>query len=86
MHIKVTEDHIRRGKRRTMRCCPIALAIRDLEPNRNVDVLPQYAYIGYGDATRVCDLPQLAQDFIIAFDAGNEVTPIEFDTECRPLI
>jgi hypothetical protein len=68
-----------------MSCCPIALAIRELEPNKHVDVMPCHAYIGFGDGTRVCDLPEIATDFVVNFDMGYAVSPIEFDTECRPM-
>ena len=85
MHVKVTEEHIAKGKRRAMSFCPIALAIKEQASNSHVDVMPRHVYIGLGDDTRICDLPQIAHDFVVAFDMGNDVHPFEFETECRRL-
>lgn len=85
MHVAVTAEHIAKGVRQTMAYCPVALAIKEVVAGREVDVMPLHAYIGWGDATEVCDLPEVTYDFIVAFDAGHDVTPFEFDTECRPL-
>jgi hypothetical protein len=76
MLIKVTEDHIRRGRRQSICKCPIALAIMEAVPTRLLIVGPNVVSIDIGEFL----LPKEAQDFIGDFDfEKKKVSPFEFE-------
>jgi len=75
--IRVTADHIARGKRSDALYCPLALAAQDAgltEPH--VASCALYWGGGYGIV-----LPLFVQDFIGWFDRGDAVAPFEFDLD-----
>ena len=86
LHLLVTSEHIRRG-RRGIRSCPIALCLREaLEPLGYMYVSVGHTSIGAlksrgPDAvTRLRMTPsELMLNFIQRFDAGETVTPINFE-------
>lgn len=77
MQIKVTQQHIKKGRRASARSCPIALAL-----NEQVGAL---AIVGHGSASagvdpnrRHFDLPRAVRRFIYQFDEGKAVKPFNF--------
>lgn len=83
--VRVTADHIERGKRHVGHSCPIALAIREQWPGtppRAVFVTDRYASVAAeGEHWLYCEVPDAAATFIDLFDEGREVAPFEFDAE-----
>jgi hypothetical protein len=85
LEIKVSEDNIFDGIRKSGESCPIALAVRELFPEYVVDVelrvMRKEIRIGIsGEWVEEYLLPPSAVDFIDAFDAGRRVEPLTFDT------
>jgi hypothetical protein len=86
IHVKVTEAHIRLGKREDCRECAIALAIADEVPNK---VLQDEVKVKVFDASDIkiyevrysCNDRELVNKFMTEFDKGNTVKPIEFTIE-----
>jgi hypothetical protein len=83
--IRVTAQHIEQGERNNPMACPIALAIIEQQwPTAEVDVFDGHAYacdclgIVIKDHL-VAAMPAEADEFISAFDAGDEVEPFEFE-------
>ena len=86
-NIKVTQEHINKGKRKDYSSCPIALAVKDVFPNDVIEV-GQFdltfencdyesgngKYLGY-------ELPNIACNFVEDFDAGRNVKPFDFELE-----
>lgn len=75
--IKVTAEHIRRGKPHKSHCCPIALAMG--EAFRCL-VFVEGERAAIDDGGRIA-LPKACVDFQVAFDAGAVVEPFEFEVE-----
>jgi hypothetical protein len=70
--INVTAEHIRTGKAGDNCFCPIALALRDTFPDvETIHVHFATAYITTSGISSEVILPQEANDFIEAFDFGN---------------
>jgi hypothetical protein len=86
IHVKVTEAHIRLGKREDCRECAIALAIDDEVPNK---VLEDKVKVKVCDASEIeiygvrysCNERELVDSFMTEFDKGKTVKPIEFTIE-----
>ena len=66
-HIRVTQDHIRRGERGSLMRCPIGLALEDAG--------------GAGVMFPLSSLPEVAQNFVRDFDEGRRVEPFQFIME-----
>lgn len=84
--IRVTADHIRRGKMGDIFGCPIALALCEqggYEPG-DLHVGGSQAIAPAGDQDVTADLPSEAVEFVYMFDGGDEVEPFEFEVEWRP--
>jgi hypothetical protein len=85
--IEVTEDDILNGKKGSGCFCPIARAVkRKLIPATYVrvtkhDLVTDYSEIFPASAS----LPNTAQSFIQAFDAGHKVEPFDFEIEVNDL-
>ena len=77
IEVKVTETHIRNGVKGDAGCCAIALALQEKFPGKSIEVDGESACVG---DDRFC-LPAEAEAFIINFDAGTPVDPIEFKME-----
>ena len=79
LHVQVTSEHIKNGKKSTLISCPIALAVKQLG-YKEVFVTPfGMACIDPStDSTLRVELPEVARKFIRSFDADQDVTPIEF--------
>jgi hypothetical protein len=75
MRIRVTDNHIGKGERRSIFCCPIALAIKKRIGMRNISVgIHQVRIEG-----KLFELPSEAKGFIEDFDTGRPVAPFTFD-------
>ena len=82
MKIKIEQSHIDRGFIRSRFCCPIALALLDMNERakvekHTVELLPRKWEIW----PQVYKLPEKAVKFIMKFDAGKPVEPLEFEIE-----
>lgn len=74
MIIKVTQEHIDRGVRRSIRACPISLAIKGLFPNRE-------PYVGCHTLlvdNKAYQATDEIKDFVTKFDNGKKVRPTTF--------
>lgn len=72
MKIQVTAEDIRRGRPGICGGCPIALAMR-----RAFGVpIESWRFVS---STNYSALPQVATVFVVDFDAGRPVQPIEFE-------
>lgn len=79
MKITVTAEDIAYGKVRSCRECPVALAIRRANPSADIYVDGYRIAIDDGRAVT----PDIAREFIGAFDGGYPVEPFEFELKPR---
>jgi hypothetical protein len=79
MKVKVTEEHIRCGKPGEHAQCPIALAIREQYGFECVSIGSTVATLRQGSVQANYALPSEATRFIINFDKGRTVSPMEFE-------
>lgn len=73
MKIKVTAEHIVCGERGDAWNCPIARAMREIDPDAIM------GWSGYMFKGHYHTFSQALRDFVEAFDDGREVAPTEFD-------
>ena len=78
MIIKVTQEHIEKGKKNNCWRCPIALAIAEASGGCRIAVLFEH-YVIEDEARTARTLPVEAISFIASFDAGLPVAPFEFE-------
>lgn len=86
MIIKVTQEDIDNGKKKSCYECPIALAIQRVSVKHlRCDVMNQQVYAVEKDLRPVWIriLPPEAQLFIIDFDAGKSVKPFQFELDIQ---
>lgn len=88
--VSVTKDDIKNGKPRNEECCPIALALcRAFDYMLPGAIAVQSSFVSLSvtgeESDRSTQLPKEAIDFISSFDAGDEVLPIEFEIDSKPL-
>ena len=72
--IKLTQHHIDRGVRLSRFDCPISLALGDLGFSEILVDVDFIWFDGWSHKT-----PTMVAEWIIAFDAGKEVRPFEFE-------
>ena len=77
MRIEVTEKHIENGKTMSDTKCPVALAIQDLIPNRNVRVGARWIRI---DGQWI-QSPSHVCNFVREFDDHKDVYPFSFELD-----
>jgi hypothetical protein len=84
MIIKVTEEHVKNGRRKSRGYCPIALALKD-EFGTDCDprVGDWYIFIGTHKEPYYT-FNWIAKSFVDRFDAGGWCPPIEF--ELTPMV
>ncbi len=83
MIISVEKRDIEHGERLHAKRGPIALAVCRAVPGCRVEVWEDVVWIqepGVTEPALLC-LPHHAQDWLRAFDAGNEVSPFTFDLD-----
>lgn len=75
MIIRVTQEHIDKGKAGLCSLCPIALALKD------AGFKDSWAGSGTlkNNKNTICITPQSCYDFMVHFDAGDLVSPFEFE-------
>ena len=81
MKISVTQEHIKNGSRRSNKYCPIALAVKEANPDAKavfVGVSFMWMRDGAGDAHE-WNLPAIASKWVSAFDRHQPVAPFEFE-------
>lgn len=78
MRIKVTKEHIRRGRRGLCFACPVALALAEAIPGSQPWVTTRIELRRNGRQVFI-DAPEVVLAFATAFDAGREVRPFEFE-------
>jgi hypothetical protein len=77
--ITVTAEHITSGTRIWTGTSPIALALAESYPGIPVDVYSNWMHLcGAAGGCQDATLPAAAEDFMHAYNSGEEVTPIEF--------
>lgn len=78
MRISVTEDHIKKGRKREPRFCPVAIAVRERLK------LSEYQ-VDVGNRIWIKDfpveIPHAVNRFVSDFDNGRPVEPFEFDLD-----
>lgn len=79
VHVSVTERDIRKGVRHNGSACPNYFAIRRALRYR-VPVYVGAFYVARGDWS-IAELPRWVQRWILHFDEGVQVEPIEYDLE-----
>ena len=80
LQVKVTQKHIDDGIAESDTHCPIALAVGELLGISQDHIEVDSDQITIDDISGY-DLPDLAREFVRAFDAGDPVEPIEFETD-----
>lgn len=80
MKIKVTEDHIKKGKPANTYCCPVALALKE-NGYEDATVGESKAYAVKDGNTVTLKLSDSASSFIRKFDMNEQVEPFEFEFE-----
>jgi hypothetical protein len=80
MKIKVTQSDIKKGKRKKLTLCPVALAIRRTVKTGRVSVNNLIVTVG----ARERRLPLDAQTFVRNFDLGRHVEPFAFELPIEP--
>ena len=78
MEIKVTQDHIERGRTRCKTHCPVALAMRDMELPFAEATLGRLCYVEGGALMSAVPPPEAAK-FMDDFDNGRPVGPVAFE-------
>lgn len=79
MQVRVTADHIKRGKRRSESSCPIALALCEklqVETQRGTSVGQMHLTVK--GVRLLSKVPKKIVQFIEAFDKGSKVKPFTF--------
>lgn len=79
MKIKVTQEHIAKGKPQRSEWCPIALAAKDVFPQEIVVVSPYDLQVIAEQRDRYWHLPAQVRQFIKDFDGGRPVEPFDFE-------
>jgi hypothetical protein len=72
--IRITRQHIEKGKREEPKSCPIALALQKRFPQ--ISILVCSEFVMFGD--ECSPLPKNARTFIDRFDSRKEVRPFYF--------
>lgn len=79
MLVKITQKHIDVGTRLSWRHCPAALALLDAFPGSIKACVGTYAMSVCSEYNfRTYDTPPAVREFILAFDEGKPVSPMEF--------
>jgi hypothetical protein len=81
MIVKVTQEHIDKGKRIDCYHCPVALALLDVFKVKTVNVGAFDLRIGLFPDNLIFTVPtpSLVERFIYRFDEGRSVEPFEFE-------
>ena len=83
LKVNVTQEHINKGERHSTSACPIAWALKDVLPADScaVNVRASVAvWFRNSDYYRAW-LPRSAQDFVVEFDNGQDVSPFSFELD-----
>lgn len=75
LKVNVTAEHIQQGIRNHPNFCPVARAVSDLFPDKQVSSTLLYVHVGMEEYYA---LPKRATEWIRRFDARIPVEPIEF--------
>lgn len=78
MLIKVTQDHIDQGTRKSALSCPVALAVMEACKANLAQVTRYGIGVGY---RRAVHAPASVSSFVLDFDKGHPVVPFEFELE-----
>lgn len=81
LHVKVEQRHIEAGRPSVF--CPIDYAVGDLVGGvQRVSTGAENCWLyldGEWGARIIAPLPEIAREFVRAFDGGDPVHPVEFD-------
>jgi hypothetical protein len=91
VHVRVTEEDIRQGARRSNTSCPVALAVKREFPKDSTIIVRSIVISVFTLSTSPAEplsleewnarIPEIAQEFIGRFDSKQPTTPIAFDLE-----
>ena len=83
MKVKITKKHIKKGKRKNPRKCPIALALHETGEFGSLILIGNCeitaSYPGYDDPYYSFTLPYECHLFTCDYDEGKPVKPFEFE-------
>ena len=80
MKIKVTQDHINKGRRNTCALCPVALAIKEQVGAEYICVGSYTISIGTNMiSSTIYTVPPECEKFMKDFDWFRDVSPFEFE-------
>jgi len=87
--VRVTQEHIDRGIPYDSCACPIAISLHEMAENGKLGLhawswIVDQGYVFFShihDVNNASRLPNIADEFISAFDSGRPVNPIEFELE-----
>jgi hypothetical protein len=83
--VRVTAEHIANGTRGWTGTSPVALAVGETFPGIPVDVYANWMHLcGHPEGCQDADLPWEAEEFLRAYDRGEEVAPVEFTVYWEP--
>lgn len=77
--VNVTAKDIKAGEIGHCKKCPIALALQRVFPRFDIQVGSRWAEIDNGETGFNPTLPDIARDFIDAFDGGEPAKPFAFE-------
>jgi hypothetical protein len=79
MIITITEEHIKRGIRGSVKCCPVALAIAKKIPQGLVGIGNIAVHLSIEGTPRHVSLPLTTINAINQFDVGLGMVPFSFE-------
>jgi hypothetical protein len=89
MLINITQKHIDAGEECNCYSCPIALAISEIFPNKEIGIVCYDSFLPQKYTLEITEqynkkqyiLPSIANDFINSFDSSIDVEPFSFELE-----
>lgn len=84
LKVNVTQEHIDKGERYNTGGCPIAWALRDALPEGCCGINVHVRVAVWFDDAQVYHqawLPRPAQDFVVEFDNGYDISPFSFELD-----
>ncbi len=77
--LKITEADIHRGTKLSLNSCPIGIAASRAFPNTKIAVGYTFVSSETDDEYRLYKLPRFAEEWLLAYEEGKKVSPVDFD-------
>jgi hypothetical protein len=81
LKIKVTQEHIDKGERKSERFCPVALALKEQTHERAFVLKENCYFLVRQYVPRKYPMPKEVEEFVSKFDKGEKVDPFSFDCD-----